>query len=136
VICFSAMALYARKGITIMENWDEIDRYLIRLGIRIDNPTQATTTGGGHAKDSKHFSYHYVGSARDYGRHTCDAEAVARKLEVIAMQPRGPVAELFYSPSGTFIKNGRRLLARDNSEIVKKHWTHCHVALKPGRRLF
>jgi hypothetical protein len=119
-------------------NWEEIDRFLAARGVRIGAPTLGQTTGGKHNSSARHFSNHFVGTARDYGQHDSNACAVARKLELIALQPNGPIAELYCSvgpQEGIFIRNGQRL-----SPVPLTLWTshrdHCHVALKPGRRLF
>jgi hypothetical protein len=117
----------------MIQNWEEVDRFLVQRGVRIGAADLAQTTGGTHARSSNH----YVGAARDYGAQESDASAVARQLEFIALQPGGPIAELFCAVGGVsiFIKDGRRLSPVSPS-LRALHRNHCHVALKPGRRLF
>jgi hypothetical protein len=95
-------------------NWAEIDRFLPSHGVRIGQPTLGQTTGGAHASGSHHFSNHYLGTARDYGARDSNAAAVARKLEVIALQPDGPIAELFCSvgTADVFIKRRSQIITR------------------------
>jgi hypothetical protein len=68
------------------ERWKEIDQYLESRRIDVEPPTSALTTGGGHANSPGHYSYHYLGLARDYQRN---ASTIARKLEFIASNPNG-----------------------------------------------
>ena len=113
--------------------WEEIDRFLTARGVRIGKGSTPQTTGGGHTPTS----HHYIGAARDYGKHDSDAEAVARRLELIALQPNSPIAELFCAVGNTsiFIKNGQSL-SPVTPKLRADHRDHCHVALKFGRTLF
>jgi hypothetical protein len=117
----------------LTRNWEEIDRFLSAHGVEIGQPMTAQTVGGKHVSTSNH----YTGTARDYGVSTSDAEMVASKLHYIAVAPDTPIAELFCSVGATqvFIKNGRRLSPVPPT-LLSSHRDHCHVALKPGRRLF
>lgn len=121
----------------MLSNWEDIDRFLTDRGVRIGKPTAEQTTGGRHASGNHHYSNHYIGTARDYGEHDSDAGAVAQTLEFIAVQPHGPIAELFCSVGSAdiFIKNGERLSPVPLS-LRAQHRNHCHVALKFGSHLF
>ncbi len=120
----------------MIRNWEDIDRYLIALGVRIGQPTLELTTGGGHARGAKHLSFHYLGTARDYPQlPNSDDTAIARRLEFIALQPDGPIVELFSANASIFIKDGQRI-SPVKIDLWNEHLNHCHVALKPGRRLF
>jgi hypothetical protein len=55
---------------------------------------------------------------------------------VLAMQPNGPIAELYFTPTNTFIKNGQRLDRFAHPKLVNGHRDHRHVALKTGHQLF
>jgi hypothetical protein len=74
--------------------WKEIDRYLEHRGLRVGQPTLGRTMGGRHASSPGHYSFHYEGLARDYSVFDSDASMIARKLEFIASDPNGPIAEL------------------------------------------
>ncbi len=104
------------------ETWRSIDAYLSRAGVRIAPPGPGQTTGGRHADGS----LHYDGRARDYGRAS-PFTAILRLLEPIALDPNGPIEELF--GPGISIKNGRRI------RQVPGHESHTHVGLKKGRTL-
>ena len=112
-----------------MSSWEEIDEFLTKRGVRIGPPTVGQTLGGQHEKPS---SYHYRGLARDYGVHDSDASGAARRLEFIATQPNGPIAELFFVPLGIWYKDGRRI----PGSRVGGHRNHCHEALREGGHLF
>jgi hypothetical protein len=109
------------------ETWKEIDRYLRAKRIRIGPPTPAQTTGGKHVPTS----YHYHGTARDYGIHDSDAPAVARALRPIASQLNSPIAELFFSPLNIWYKHGHITLG----SRIGGHQDHCHVALELNRHM-
>ena len=111
------------------DQWEEIDRYLTTRGLRVGTPSLTQTTTGKHAASS----LHYAGTARDYGMHDSDAVAIARALEFIAAQPNGPIEELFFAPLGIWYKNGQKM--KSAPLRVGGHQDHCHVALKPFRRL-
>lgn len=129
------------------ERWKEIDQYLEHRGIHVEPPTQALTTGGHHANSPGHYSYHYLGLARDYDKN---AGTIAKALEFIASNPNGPIAELFYAPLDIWYKEGQHLNSRamrGRTQFTKTespftlgvggHMHHCHVALKRfGPRLF
>lgn len=127
------------------DQWKQIDQYLERSGLRVGKPTLRLTTQGGHA----HGSLHYAGLARDYSIRDSDGFRIARKLEFIASDPNGPIEELFFAPLDIWYKNGEHLKSRamrgktqfSKTESpftvgVGEHMDHCHVALKPLRRLF
>jgi hypothetical protein len=126
------------------DGWKEIDRYLEHRGLRVGQPTLGRTTGGRHASGPGHYSFHYEGLARDYSVFDSDASMIARKLEFIASDPNGPIAELFYAPLDIWYKDGQHLKSgamrgRAKSPFtlgVGGHQDHCHVALKRFRRLF
>ncbi len=109
------------------DQWREIDMYLKAHGVRIGPPTHGQTTGGKHSERS----YHYAGTARDYGLWDSDAEAVARCLRPLAAARNSPLAELFFGPLNIWYQNGRRVSAGD----IGGHMDHCHAALVPGRHL-
>ncbi len=102
--------------------WPSIDAYLRAAGLRVGPPTMGQTTGGRHVSGS----LHYDDRARDYGR-TSDYVAIARFLTPIALDPSGPIEELF--GPGVSIKNGRRI------PQVSGHDGHTHVGLKRGRSM-
>ncbi|MGJ5819191.1 peptidoglycan-binding domain-containing protein [Paludibaculum fermentans] len=107
--------------------WKEIDDYLRAHGVRIGPPTTGQTTGGGHAANS----YHYAGTARDYGLYDSDAAAVARCLHPIARMRRSPLAELFFGPLNIWYVNGNRV----PGSSIGGHMDHCHAALVPGHHM-
>lgn len=107
--------------------WKEIDDYLRAHGVRIGPPTTGQTTGGGHSTNS----YHYVGTARDYGLYDSDAAAVARCLHPIARMRRSPLAELFFGPLNIWYVDGNRV----PGSSIGGHMDHCHAALAPGRHM-
>lgn len=107
--------------------WKEIDDYLHAHGVRIGPPTNMQTTGGKHATNS----YHYRGTARDYGLWDSDAPAVARCLHPVARMRNSPIAELFFGPLNIWYVEGTRVSASS----IGGHMDHCHVALIPGRHL-
>lgn len=109
------------------DTWREIDQFLRSRGIRIGPPTTGQTTGGKHAPTS----YHYEGTARDYGLYDSDAPAVARALQPVAAQPNSPIAELFFAPLNIWYKHGHRV----PGSSIGGHQDHCHVALEIGRHL-
>lgn len=109
------------------EQWREIDAYLKAHHVRIGPPTQMQTTGGGHSERS----YHYAGTARDYGLWDSDAEAVARCLHPVAAARNSPLAELFFGPLNIWYQDGRRV----RGDSIGGHMDHCHAALVPGRHL-
>ena len=110
------------------EAWTEIDAYLKARGVRIGPPTREQTTGGKHVPTS----YHYRGTARDYGVHDSDATAVARALKPLACQANSPIAELFFAPLNVWYKHGYSIPGFH----VGGHQDHCHVALEVNRHLF
>lgn len=110
-----------------MAAWQEIDQYLRAHGVRIGPPTVGQTTGGSHAPNS----YHYHGTARDYGLYDSDAAAVAKCLHPIARMRGTAIAELFFGPLNIWYVRGSRVSASD----IGGHMDHCHVALMPGRHL-
>jgi len=116
----------------LLGNWESIDKFLIDRGLKIGAPTFAQTTGGNHPAQ-KGVSNHYFGVARDYGSRDSDMWRIARSLEFIALMPHGPITELFCSCANIFIKDGQRF--QPSEELYRAHLTHCHVALKAGRRL-
>jgi len=85
------------------DQWDSIDRYLREKGVRIGTPTRGQTVGGRHAM----ISNHYFGDARDYGVHDSDAAGVARALELIALQPHGPISKLYFSRQTHSLRMGK-----------------------------
>ena len=109
------------------ETWKEIDVFLKAKGIRIGPPVTVQTTGGKHAANS----FHYRGTARDYGIHDSDARAVARALQPLASGVNSPIAELFFAPLNIWYKHGFPIAAGR----VGGHKDHCHVALEVGRHL-
>ena len=124
------------------DGWKEIDRYLERKGLKVGKPIVGRTTGGAHSSKK---SLHYEGLARDYAVSDSDASMIARQFELIASDPNGPIAELFFAPLNIWYKNGQRLasgaLRGKPAECafvmgVGGHEDHCHVALKPFKRLF
>ena len=127
------------------DQWKQIDQYLERIGLRVGEPTLGrTTAGNAHAHSPGYYSLHYTGLARDYYIGDSDASLIARKLEFIASDPNGPIAELFFAPLDIWYKNGAYL--KSGAVRGKKtnlftvgvggHQDHCHVALKPFCRLF
>lgn len=110
-----------------VETWREIDAYLRNKHIRIGAPTTVQTTGGKHAAGS----FHYSGTARDYGLYDSDAAAVAKALKPVAAMPNTPIAELFFAPLNIWYKNGRSI----SGSAIGGHRDHCHVALKIDRHL-
>jgi hypothetical protein len=123
-----------------MTNWDDLDRFLIAKGLRIGPPKHSQTTGGRHTIAVKNgnlrISSHYLGNARDYGGSDSDILGIVKTLEPIALQPNGPIAELFCAVppwAGIFIKNGKRF--SPGSELLDTHRDHCHVALRPVGQL-
>lgn len=115
------------------DKWLEIDDYLIAKGLRVGKVTSGQITGGRHAAKHGHLSNHYFGTARDYGVHDSDASGIARRLEFIAAQPNGPIAELFFAPLDIWYRNGQRV--ENGRQVIGGHLHHCHVALHPARRL-
>ena len=107
--------------------WREIDDFLRAHHVRIGRPTVEQTTGGGHSEKS----YHYAGTARDYGLWDSDAEAVARCLHPVAVMRHSPIAELFFGPLNIWYQDGRRV----PGSSIGGHMDHCHVALVPGRHM-
>lgn len=105
--------------------WSNIDAFLQANGVKIGPATKGQTDGGSHAPGS----YHYQGTARDYGTAGSDPAAIYNLLVPIAQNPEGPIAELFWDPSGAGWKNGK------NIGPIGGHSDHVHVALKPGRSL-
>ena len=85
------------KGASMRDSWETIDSYLKAKGLRVGTPSPGQTIHGTHASKHGHFSNHYYGLAHDYGSES-DAAGIARRLEFIAMQPNGPIAELYYAP--------------------------------------
>jgi hypothetical protein len=132
------------------DQWKQIDQYLERSGLRVGQPTLGRTTGGhSHAHGPGHYSLHYAGLARDYYIGDSDAWRIAKKLEFMASDPNGPIAELFFAPLDIWYKNGQHLKSnamRGKTQFTETespftvgvggHQDHCHVALKPFRRLF
>ncbi|MEP7363470.1 MAG: peptidoglycan-binding domain-containing protein [Acidobacteriota bacterium] len=110
-----------------MSQWREIDEYLKAHKVHIGRPTTEQTTGGGHAEKS----YHYAGTARDYGLWDSDAEAVARCLHPVAVMRHSPLAELFFAPLDIWYQDGCRVPGRS----IGGHKDHCHAALVPGRHM-
>ncbi|WP_321478152.1 peptidoglycan-binding domain-containing protein [uncultured Paludibaculum sp.] len=108
-------------------SWKEIDDYLRAHGVRIGPPTTGQTTGGGHATNS----YHYIGTARDYGLYDSDAAAVACCLHPVARMRGTAIAELFFGPLNIWYVNGSRV----PGSSIGGHMDHCHVALAPGRHM-
>jgi hypothetical protein len=109
-------------GAPTAQPWQSIDRYLKGRGIKVGAPTIGQTTGGRHVAGS----VHYDGRGRDYGR-TSNYIGIAHALVHIALDPNGPIEELF--GPGVSIDNGRRV------PTVPNHDTHTHVGLKKGRYL-
>lgn len=105
--------------------WQNIDAFLQANGVPIGPPSKGQTDGGSHASGS----YHYQGTARDYGTAGSDPAAIYALMLPMAQNPDGPIAELFWDPSGAGWKNGK------NIGPIGGHSDHVHVALKPGRSL-
>ena len=95
------------------------------------------------------LTFYYAGLSRDYSIGDRDAWRIAQKLEFIAGDPNGPISELCFAPSDICYKNGQHLKSnatRGRTQFTKTespftrgdggHQDHCHVALKPFRRLF
>ena len=118
----------------MLSNWESIDRYLTKRGLKIGPPRLCQTGGGRHTVkigDGKlKISGHYFGYGRDYGSMDSDVVGIARKLEFVALMPNGPISELFCGYLiRVFIKDGTRI-ENPSSELTRIHKDHCHVALK------
>lgn len=119
-----------------MAAWENIDAYLISLGVRIGAPTPAQTSGGTHAPGSYHHPK-MGATARDYGDGwpQSDCKAVVRALEPFATGPNYKLAELFYTPLDVFYKNGKRASWWTRRAVAASHRDHVHAALRPGYQL-
>lgn len=106
-----------------MSDWRSIDAFLKSKGIRFGYQGSFQTTGGNHAAGS----YHYQGLARDYGDADSDCRAIVRALEPFAAN--GTLLELFYAPTGTWWKNGKRI----SGAAIGGHRDHVHAAVAPAR---
>lgn len=106
------------------DSWDDVDRFLVGLGLKVGAPTVGSTTGGSHVDGS----LHYGGLGRDYGSRQSDAAGITRALEPLARQgPNGPVEELFYAPLGIFIDNGKSFTP--DAKLRADHQDHVHVGI-------
>jgi hypothetical protein len=98
--------------------WQELDRYLVSQGVRINTPPEAwQTTDGSHSPTS----YHYVSRARDYSElMNCDERAI-----VAAFRPfcGSGIEELYHANTGTWFRSN-----------VGYHTDHVHAAISAGFR--
>lgn len=108
--------------------WDDLDAFLVRQGVRINQPSLGATTGGGHITGS----LHYAGVGRDYGRGS-DHDAIVAALLPYAQGPNYTVQELFYRD--TLWAKGVQLTpanSKSYARIRRDHQGHVHAALRPG----
>lgn len=112
--------------------WRALDGLLASRRVRFVAPHAAIpggdpngqTTGGKHAASS----YHYLGTARDYGTSDCDGPAIEHELVPLAEGPAAPVVELF-GPGGFWRKGAPY---SPSAELRAAHDNHWHAALRPG----
>lgn len=112
--------------------WRALDGLLAARLVRFAPPHAAMpggdpngqTTGGTHASGS----YHYAGTARDYGTSDCDGPAIEHELVALALGAGAPVVELF-GPGGFYRKGAHY---SPSSELRAAHQNHWHAALRPG----
>lgn len=98
--------------------WEEIDRYLLSLGIGINTPPEDwQTTGGRHSPTS----YHYRSRARDFSYGMgCDEAAIAAALRPFC---GSGIVELFHAPTGIWYPVN-----------VGAHEDHIHAAIAENFR--
>lgn len=120
------MARGAVSGKAEAAGWKLIHTYLrSQIGAKAAEPTKSQTTGGKHSATSNHFK----GLAIDYGDANSDCKAVVAALEPFART--GLLSELYFAPTNTWFKNGRKLTQAD----IGGHQDHVHVAIKAGQVL-
>ena len=108
---------------------DEIRRLAESMGV----PLSSYIRGPRFLGDE---SYHISGQAMDFSNGYGPTPEMLKLAQTIASRYGSSLAELFYTPLGYGIKNGKRVsLSKLGSGINNSHYNHVHVAIVGGRPL-
>jgi hypothetical protein len=91
-----------------------------------------------HIRTGNPKSFHYSGEAMDFSNTSQYGPPTPQMLkfaQFVAQKYGSSLAELYYTPLGFGIRNGRRIsLAEVGESVNRTHYDHVHVAIRKGTR--
>lgn len=103
---------------------DEIRRLAESMGVPLYS----------HVRTGNPKSYHYTGQAMDFSNSTGPTPEMLKLAQTIAARYGSSLAELYYTPLGYGIKDGKRVSVADlDEEVNRTHYNHVHVAVTTGK---